>query len=186
MTATAVTCPACKYARNEHEERNMQMTEQTIQRPYDPIRPRTKRGETVALVIERRITYQARDTGVTTDVSLAVATNLSQNGRCKAVRRFGWPSRPIPIDRIVGLMAVLTVSDLPAEVAEKIACEHRWPGGQCWAPWGSIDELRADLTAAGYGPLPTVPERRAEVWDMPGWWWAEQSLGERGGRAGER
>lgn len=132
------------------------MTEVVEQR-VDPIRPRTKRGETVTIVTRNRYGYQAGPDVVATEVTLGVATNLTRDGRLKAVRRFGRGDAPVPVDKIVGLVQVLTVSELTAEIAEKVGCEHRWPGGQPWAPWGSIGELRADLVAAGYGPKPKPP-----------------------------
>lgn len=177
------------------------MTETTVQR-VDPIRPLARRGETVALVTRNRHSYQAGPDVVATELTLGVATNLTRDGRVKAVRRFGWGETPIPVDRIVGLVQALPAlpfgligkrreveaSEELARLAEKVARERAWPSGngKGYRPWRSLSELRADLAPelARWNLAPLYLDGQEFV--QPGWWWAQRSLGERGGRAGER
>lgn len=109
---------------------------------------RVRRGD---LAIVERINVSHSTTGrtETTEYAVMLVSNLTREGRIKAVRDARWSDDgyPQPLDRIVGLQRVFTVAQAEVDVAGAIATAraHVYPNSTTPRPYDSLDEVRSAL-----------------------------------------
>lgn len=108
----------------------------------------TRRGD---LAIVERINVSHSTTGrtETTEYAVMVVSNLTRDGRIKAVRDPRWSDDgyQLPLERIVGFQRVHTVSQSEIDVAGVIATarSHVFPNSTTPMPYASLGEVRAAL-----------------------------------------
>jgi hypothetical protein len=106
---------------------------------------RVRRGD---LAIIERINVSHSTTGrtETTEYAVMVVSNLTREGRVKAVRDTDCAYAQ-PLDRIVGFQRVFTVAQAEIDVAGAIttARAHVYPNSTTPRPYDSLDEVRAAL-----------------------------------------
>jgi hypothetical protein len=84
----------------------------------------------------------------TTEYTVAVITNITRDGRAKAVRNLAWSDTTIvPIDRVPGFIRLYVAPqadyDIPAVTATVRA--HTYPGSDTPRAYASLDDVRAAL-----------------------------------------
>lgn len=110
---------------------------------------RIRRGDLA--VIERVNVNHSTTEGrtETTEYAVMVVSNLTREGRIKAVRdtRWGDTAYPQPLERIVGFQRVHTMSqaDIDVDAALATARAHVYPGSTTPLAYASLDEVHAAL-----------------------------------------
>ena len=130
---------------------------------------RARRGDLAVIVTEHH-EYEIHD-GHTrsldyTTVELYTTTNITRDGRVKAVRHVRYTDGPpVPLDRF---LRSTTVHLIPADridvaAATEAARAHRWPHGDKYGPgtgdfmpFASLDEARQALRPHVYGAATTA------------------------------
>lgn len=111
--------------------------------------PRTRRGD-LAIVERVNISHSTSGRTETTEYAVMVVSNLTRDGRIKAVRdpRWGDDAYPQPLDRMIGFRRIHTVpqADIDVAAATATARAHVFPGSTTPRPYDSLDEVRAALS----------------------------------------
>lgn len=107
---------------------------------------KAKRGDLVAIVQRRSSVSVDHGYKSSTSVEVFEVIGITRAGLVRKVRDLKYGAEH-ELDRMLGVQARYVIPadsiDVPAAIA---ACEaHRWPGGQPFRPFDSVEELREIL-----------------------------------------
>lgn len=109
---------------------------------------RVRRGD-LAIVERVNVSHSTTGRTETTEYAVMVVSNLTREGRIKAVRdpRWGDAAYAQPLERITGFRRVHTVAQAQIDVAAAIATAraHTYPGSTTPRPYDSLDDVRAAI-----------------------------------------
>lgn len=109
---------------------------------------KTRRGD-LAIVERVNVSHSTTGRTETTEYAVMVVSNLTREGRIKAVRdpRWGDGGYAQPLERISGFRRVYTMPqaeiDVPAAI--EAARAHVYPGSTTPRPYDSLDDVRAAI-----------------------------------------
>jgi len=107
---------------------------------------KAKRGDLV--IVGRKVGSFAIDhpNSEYDEYRICVVTNITREGAVKAYRDRddGVAHR---LDRVIGLTSAQFVpaTKIDVDAAMQVAADHKWPSGQPWMPFDSLDEVRTVL-----------------------------------------
>lgn len=109
---------------------------------------RTRRGD-LAIIERVNVSHSTTGRTETTEYAVMVVSNLTREGRIKAVKdpRWGDDAYAQPLERIVGFQRILTVPQTEIDVTAAIATAraHVYPGSTTPRAYDSLDDVRAAL-----------------------------------------
>lgn len=109
---------------------------------------RVRRGD-LAIVERVNVSHSTTGRTETTEYTVMVVSNLTREGRIKAVRdpRWGDAAYAQPLERIIGFRRVHTVSQAQINVAAAVATAraHVYSGSTTPRPYNSLDDVRAAI-----------------------------------------
>jgi hypothetical protein len=124
-------------------------TQHRRSKPLSTEQIRVRRGDLA--VIERINVSHSTTEGrtETTEYVVMVVSNLTREGRIKAVRDTRWSDSGYaqPLERMAGFQRVHTVAqaDIDVDAATAAARAHVYPGSITPRPYASLDDVRAAL-----------------------------------------